>query len=129
VKNASNYLTFDSVQPPVDIATPRIWSVSSPVTKKATSTVSIEIHKGAIFDCLKINHFDVIYILILFVLLAKLSYLYVNIRMRNMFHFVQTFNARSNEHRKTLETNLPILINQGLNGCNLVCHLDSEPKC
>jgi hypothetical protein len=98
--------------------------------KKANSTVSIEIHKGAIFDCLKINHFYVIYILILFVLLAKLScYLYVNIRMRNMFHFVQTFNARSDEHWKTLETNLPILINQGLNGCNLVCHLDSEPKC
>jgi hypothetical protein len=46
-----------------------------------------------------------------------------------MFHFVQTFNAKSDEHWKTLETNLPILINQGLNGCNLVCHLDSEPKC
>jgi hypothetical protein len=83
-----------------------------------------------IYGRLKKNHFYVIYILILFVLLAKLScYLYVNIRMRNMFHFVQTFNAKSDEHWKSLETNLPILINQGLNGCNLVCHLDSEPKC
>jgi hypothetical protein len=27
------------------------------VTKKATSTVSTEIHKGAIFDSLKIRHF------------------------------------------------------------------------
>jgi hypothetical protein len=36
-------------------------SVSSPITKKAASTVSVEIHKGAIFDRLKKNfffHFD-----------------------------------------------------------------------
>jgi hypothetical protein len=34
-----------------------VFQVSSPVTKKATSTVSIEIHKGAIFHRLKINNF------------------------------------------------------------------------
>jgi hypothetical protein len=50
-----NDLACDSVEPSGDISTPRIWSVSSPVTKKATSTVSIEIHKGVIFDRLKIN--------------------------------------------------------------------------
>jgi hypothetical protein len=39
----------------------RLWTfqllgfVLSPVTKKATSTVSIEIHKGAIFDRLEIK--------------------------------------------------------------------------
>jgi hypothetical protein len=55
VRNASNDVTFDSVEPPVIISTPRISSVLSPVTKKATSTVSIEIHKGAIFDRLEIK--------------------------------------------------------------------------
>jgi hypothetical protein len=55
VRNTSNDLTFDSVEPPMDISIPWISSVSSPVTKKkAASTVSIEIHKGAIFDRLKI---------------------------------------------------------------------------
>jgi hypothetical protein len=43
-------------RPPVDISTPRILSVSGPVRKKrATSTVSLEIHKSAIFDHLKIK--------------------------------------------------------------------------
>jgi hypothetical protein len=48
VRNASNYLTFDSVELPVEISTPR-------TRKKAISTVSIEIHKGAICDRLKIK--------------------------------------------------------------------------
>jgi hypothetical protein len=53
VRNASNNLTFDSVVPPVDISTPRIWSISS--TKKShfkmVSIVSIEIH-----FCLRKKH-------------------------------------------------------------------------
>jgi hypothetical protein len=45
------YFIFNS---PVDISTPRIGSVSSPITKKkTTSTVSMEIR--AIFDRLKIK--------------------------------------------------------------------------
>jgi hypothetical protein len=41
VRNASNDLTFDSVESPVDISTPR---KSGYKKKEATSTVSIEIH-------------------------------------------------------------------------------------
>jgi hypothetical protein len=33
-----------------------VRSVSSPVTKKATATVCLEIHKGTIFDSLKIKN-------------------------------------------------------------------------
>jgi hypothetical protein len=52
--NASNDLTFDSVEPPLDTSTPKTWNTSTPLRKKAALTVSIEIHKGAIFDRLKI---------------------------------------------------------------------------
>jgi hypothetical protein len=38
-----NDLTFDSVEPPVGISTPWICSLSSPVTKKATSIVFVDI--------------------------------------------------------------------------------------
>jgi hypothetical protein len=53
--NAPNDLIFVSVEQPADILPPRICSVSSPVAKKATSTVSLEMHKGAIIDRLKIH--------------------------------------------------------------------------
>jgi hypothetical protein len=54
LRNASNDLTFDLVEPPVDISTPRILSVQVRLENKNTSTVSIKIHKDAIFDRLKI---------------------------------------------------------------------------
>jgi hypothetical protein len=51
--------TFDSVEPPLDISTPIAFEVFQGYKKNATSTVSIEIsieiHKGAIFDRLKIK--------------------------------------------------------------------------
>jgi hypothetical protein len=52
-------MALDLTRWPVDISTPRIWSMyfKSGYKKKATSTVSIDIHKGAIFDRLKIEDF------------------------------------------------------------------------
>jgi hypothetical protein len=44
VTNASNDLTFDKVEPPMDTSK----------KKNDTLTVSMEIHKGAIFDRLKV---------------------------------------------------------------------------
>jgi hypothetical protein len=40
-------LTFDSVESPLDTSIP---STSTPLRKKDTLTVFMEIHKGAIFD-------------------------------------------------------------------------------
>jgi hypothetical protein len=57
VTNASNDLTFDSVEPPVDTFTPRLEVFLLRSEKNAALTVSVEIHKGAIFDRLKIKPF------------------------------------------------------------------------
>jgi hypothetical protein len=51
MRNASNDLTFDSVEPPVDTSTPRFFYSA----QKAILTVSMEIQKDAIFDRLKIK--------------------------------------------------------------------------
>jgi hypothetical protein len=55
VRNASNDLAFDSVEPLVTFQLLGLEVLHVRLQKKATSTVSIEIHKGAIFDHLKIK--------------------------------------------------------------------------
>jgi hypothetical protein len=54
MRNASNDLTFDSVEPPVDTSTPRFFYSA----QKAILTVSMEIQKDAIFDRLKIKEIN-----------------------------------------------------------------------
>jgi hypothetical protein len=52
----SDDFIFDSIEPPVAISTLWIRNVSSPVTKTATSTVSIEIHStGLVKICFLSN--------------------------------------------------------------------------
>jgi hypothetical protein len=47
--NTSNDFAFDSVEPPVNTSIPRTRSISTPLRKKTTLAVSLEIHKKARF--------------------------------------------------------------------------------
>jgi hypothetical protein len=55
VRNASNSLSFDSVEPLWTFQLLGVEVFQDRLQQKATSTVSIEVHKGAIFDRLKIK--------------------------------------------------------------------------